>query len=445
MLLGRSARYERANGQGLKDADNQRDATPARLGEAAVTAASRVSETATLKFALRRDALMDAAAQLFEERGVEGATLNDVAAAVGLNTKSIRYYFKLKDDLIGECLLRAMAYNGAILEKAARAPSPQARLSVYGRSFFDWMRQIEAGEQPHVPHFGLMRALDAHHVHKAYHEMRAHIGELVSPAAHGSVARRAVEHYVQSQFLGAMTWSKRYSPARLSRAATHFIDTLANGIAAQDEVWTLPLEQPDGLLAQSGEGPQEAFLRVATRLINDEGYRGASVDKIAAELNVTKGAFYHHMETKSDLIGRCFERTCEVMEGAQDVAVGVGGSGLQQVINTVAYLIRYQLEVDGRLLRSAALSAVSSEIGRSLSLKMDQVTANFADMVSDGIVDGSIRKVDARIAAQMITGLANAGEELWYWFPDTAREDVVRIALHPLIRGVFHPVAQCGD
>lgn len=397
-----------------------------------------------MRFALRRDALMDSAAQLFEERGVEGATLNDVAAAVGLNTKSVRYYFKLKDDLIGECLLRAMAYNGALLESAARASSPQARLAVYGRSFFDWMRQIEAGEQPHVPHFGLMRALDAHHVHKAYHEMRAAIGELVSPAAQGSVARRAIEHYAQSQFLGAMTWSKRYSPMRLSRAASHFIDTLANGIAAQDEGWTLPAEQPDGLLAQSAEGPQEAFLRVATRLINDEGYRGASVDKIAAELNVTKGAFYHHMETKSELISRCFDRTCEVMERAQEIAADAGGSGLQQVINAAAYLIRYQLEVDGRLLRSAALSAVSSEVGRSLTLKMDHVTANFADMVSDGIVDGSIRRTDARIAAQMITGLVNAGEELWYWFPKTAPKNVIAIALDPLIKGVFSPLSSAG-
>jgi AcrR family transcriptional regulator len=396
-----------------------------------------MSEAATSKFARRRDALIDAAAQLFQARGVDGATLNDVAAAVGLNTKSVRYYFKLKDDLIAECLLRAMAHNGRILETAARAPSPRDRLSAYGLGFFEWMRQIEAGEQPHVPDFGLMRALDSPSVHRTYHRMRDEIGELVAPGEHGSTGRRAVEHYLQSQFLGTMTWSKLYSPRRLGRAAAHFVDILSQGIAAGPGGWTLPAQLPKGFLEEDAEGPQEAFLRVATRLINNQGYRGASVDKIAAELNVTKGAFYHHMETKNDLIGRCLERTCEVMERAQDVADDAGGSGLQRLVNTAAFLIRYQLEVDGRLLRMAALSAVSSDIARDLTLKMDRVTANFASMVSDGIIDGSLRRIDANIAAQMITGVVNAGEELWYWFPKTAPEAVVSLALDPLVNGVF--------
>ena len=42
---------------------------------------------------------------------------------------------------------------------------------------------------------------------------------------------------------------------------------------------------------------QEAFLRAATQLINAHGYSGASVERISAELNVTKGAFYHHNKT----------------------------------------------------------------------------------------------------------------------------------------------------
>jgi hypothetical protein len=37
----------------------------------------------------------------------------------------------------------------------------------------------------------------------------------------------------------------------------------------------------------------------------------------------------------------------------------------------------------------------------------------------------------------MITGVVNAGEELWYWFPKTAPEAVVSLALDPLVNGVF--------
>ena len=35
--------------------------------------------------------------------------------------------------------------------------------------------------------------------------------------------------------------------------------------------------------------------------MNEHGYLGASVQKISERLNVTKGAFYHHIEAKDDL------------------------------------------------------------------------------------------------------------------------------------------------
>jgi AcrR family transcriptional regulator len=59
-----------------------------------------------------------------------------------------------------------------------------------------------------------------------------------------------------------------------------------------------------------------------TELVNDQGYHGASVDKIAARLNVTKGSFYHHNDTKDDLVASCFERSFTIVRGAQKTAAG---------------------------------------------------------------------------------------------------------------------------
>ena len=64
----------------------------------------------------------------------------------------------------------------------------------------------------------------------------------------------------------------------------------------------------------------EAFLRAATALVNEQGYRGASVDKISARLNVTKGSFYHHNDNKHDLISECFDRTFAVVRRALSLA-----------------------------------------------------------------------------------------------------------------------------
>ena len=58
-----------------------------------------------------------------------------------------------------------------------------------------------------------------------------------------------------------------------------------------------------------GDATRSAYLKAATRLVNEHGYRGASVDRIAAQLQLTKGSFYHHHETKEELIAACFERS----------------------------------------------------------------------------------------------------------------------------------------
>jgi AcrR family transcriptional regulator len=98
----------------------------------------------------------------------------------------------------------------------------------------------------------------------------------------------------------------------------------------------------------TGDGRET--LLAATRLINRRGYRGASVDKISAELNVTKGSFYHHNEAKDDLVVACFDRTFEVMTRVQRVAMGLPGCQWTRLSSAAASLAEYQLSEHGPLL-----------------------------------------------------------------------------------------------
>ncbi|UYM03905.1 TetR/AcrR family transcriptional regulator [Solicola gregarius] len=54
----------------------------------------------------RRDALLDAAIELFAESGTRGVTHRAVAARAGLPTASTTYYFSSIDELVREALLR---------------------------------------------------------------------------------------------------------------------------------------------------------------------------------------------------------------------------------------------------------------------------------------------------------------------------------------------------
>jgi AcrR family transcriptional regulator len=69
------------------------------------------------------------------------------------------------------------------------------------------------------------------------------------------------------------------------------------------------------------DGTSEALLRAATALVNEQGHRGASVDRISARLNLTKGSLYHHHDNKLDLISECFERSFVVIRQALSLAM----------------------------------------------------------------------------------------------------------------------------
>lgn len=182
---------------------------------------------------------------------------------------------------------------------------------------------------------------------------------------------------------------------------------------------------------------RETFLLAATRLINSRGYRGASVDKISAELNVTKGSFYHHNDAKDDLVVACFDRTFDVMRRVQRLAMGIEGDQWARISSAAAALAEYQLSEYGPLLRTSALSALPSEIREEQVAHSNRVSDRFASMISDGIAEGSIRPVDPFIAAQMLNATLNAGAELGFWVNGVTQKAAPAVFARPALMGIF--------
>src|SRR5882762_8534622 len=56
-----------------------------------------------------RARLIDAAMELFAEKGYEGASVRDLAAAAGVNVAAVSYHFGSKDALYHECLRACLA------------------------------------------------------------------------------------------------------------------------------------------------------------------------------------------------------------------------------------------------------------------------------------------------------------------------------------------------
>jgi len=180
------------------------------------------------------------------------------------------------------------------------------------------------------------------------------------------------------------------------------------------------------------------FLRAAIELINAEGYFGASVEKISAKLNVTKGAFYHHNATKDELVLACFERTFDLLRRVTRAAEAASASGLQALVTVACVLIEHQLTGEEPLLRASAITSAPENLQPGLRAQYQRLSDRFASLISDGIADGSIRPLDVNVAAQAMAGMLNAATELRHWAPDIdpagARERFVRPFFEGLAR-----------
>src|SRR5436309_12362099 len=73
--------------------------------------------------AQNRERIIEAAAQLFRERGFEGIGVADLMKKAGLTHGGFYGHFSSKDDLIAEASARALAGSLALLSNVAERPS----------------------------------------------------------------------------------------------------------------------------------------------------------------------------------------------------------------------------------------------------------------------------------------------------------------------------------
>lgn len=403
--------------------------------------------TPTRRYEARRNAIVASAVEEVNRKGVRGMTLGDVAARLDLVPTGVIYYFKNKDELAAACFMRAIERFDQLIEEGAQAgPDDRARIMGFVRAYFDFKRRASAGEAEKIAIFNDVRALGNAGVNTAYVDMFRHARGLIEGppgAALPRLDRNARTHLLLSELFWSVAWLPANPKEDYPRVGERMAGILADGLAAPGVGWPgfrIPcLTRDDDPRA---EASAELFLRAATELINEEGYHGASVERISARLNVSKGAFYHHNETKDELVVACFERTCEIMWRAIRAAEAEGGSGLKVLAQVCAALVQYQLAGNLPLLRTSALTTVPESIHADLVRQFDRVSHRFASIISDGIGDGSVRPVDVNVAAQMITAMINASAELNFWAPGLSPETAAAHYVRPLFEGLLSPVAQ---
>ena len=384
----------------------------------------------TAKFQVRREKLVDAAATLINQHGLKGMTFANVATLADMNQNSIAYYFKRKEMLAHAAYVETLGRIGAKVAEAATRPDPRARLAHYLHLVFISQRRMRLGQERPMTVLTGMGSLPEPYRSEAtalyqsvLRGMRDWFGATSEPAERAVNSARA--HVVLESVLWLPVWLRLHATEEFDRVERRMFELWDRGVAPEgSRLFQMPFSAAvPG--ADRSEVDGDAFLRVATRLINRDGYRGASVDRIASELNVTKGSFYHHLDGKDDLVLACFRRSYDTIARAQDDAEAAGGTMWERLSRAITALISVQFSDDGPLMRTTALAALPAEHRGQVIAQSNILARRFAGMIIDGITEGSINPVDPLIASQMVMSMLNRAVDLHDWAARLGQEQAV--------------------
>lgn len=397
------------------------------------------ADQGTKRFRAKRDAILSAAADAINEQSAKGMTFADVARRVGLNTTSVTYYFKRKEDLAAAAFEQTLERLQEMLTEALREPTPEARVARYLRINMDRLAAIARGEEKAFAILSDLRAMEGDVKRDLLNGWREIFR--LTRSLWGSGGTRAQTdlwgaraHVLLENTFWLPAWITRYEIDEYPRVEARFMEVFAHGIAGPGQHWAPELLN---LEHDEPEPGREAFLLAATRLINELGYRGASVQKIASELNVTKGSFYHHLDAKDELVIACYKRSFDIIADAQRLAEAHGGTHWDRLAATIATLLDVQFSERGPLLRTTALSGLPPRERTTMIDRSNRIARRYAGMLSDGIAEGSIRAIDPLVASQALMALQNAAFDMRKWASTMPREKAVAFYASTLVFGLF--------
>lgn len=386
----------------------------------------------TARYERRRTAIVDAASAAINVHGMRGLSINELAGRLGLNGTSITYYYKRKEQLAQACFDRSLDLLEEQIDVALTQDDPRARIRRFvAANFSSLPRLLGIGDGPQTVRLTDLRALDdparapiVRRYFALFRKARAIFGYEGKADSPLRLLRLMQTHILLEAVHAMQMWIDRYSPEEFDRVEKRFVELLLSGVAAQApttifEGYAPPVQDID-------DDRHARFLDVATRLINLHGYRGASVDRIAAQLNVTKGSFYHHHDAKDDLVLDCYLQSLDQIDAAQLAGFRTPSDPLVQLSGTMASLVAIQFSNGTPLVRSTAMEALPPELRAGVVERSDHIARRFAGMVADGITVGSIRPVDPLVCGQFLMSSLNVAFELRTAIPDDSVGPCVR-------------------
>ena len=157
------------------------------------------------------------------------------------------------------------------------------------------------------------------------------------------------------------------------------------------------------------EETHHKIIEAATQLFSKTGYDATGVAEICQAAGVSKGAFYHHFPTKQAVF---MELLTNYLDGIES-----GFNLMRQEIRNVPQVILQMAEIVGSLFQTADIHLPiflefwtqanhDPQVWQASIAPYRRYQSYFAEMIQEGIAEGSLEPVDVELASRVLVSLA---------------------------------------
>lgn len=158
---------------------------------------------------------------------------------------------------------------------------------------------------------------------------------------------------------------------------------------------------------QRGEETRTHILDAAGELFARRGYDATSVDDICARAKVTKGAFYHHFATKHEVFIELRDRWLAELD-SQLASADANSATVPQQLQRMAEMAGLVFQLVGKnwhlqmFVEFVSAARHDPAIPPAMIAPYRKYCDMFASLIKAGIEEGTLRRVDPEVAAQLI-------------------------------------------
>jgi AcrR family transcriptional regulator len=160
---------------------------------------------------------------------------------------------------------------------------------------------------------------------------------------------------------------------------------------------------------QRAEETRARIMQAGLECFAQNGYDATGVAAICKHAGVTKGGFYHHFDSKQALFLALFEQWLIILD-EQLAAFRAEAENVPNGFREMAGMIGQVFEVaSGQLpmfLEFWSKAAHDPQVWKEIIAPYRRYQTFFAQMVQEGIDEGTLRPVDPKTAAQTLVSLA---------------------------------------